>query len=307
MLELRNSRIHAIFSPMGARLQSLIVDGVDVVVGNALEFDLNTGDQSAGAVCGRFAGRIARAQFPLDGKIIKLVPNRGDYQLHGGPVNFCNSMWNADADDHSIWFSHKVPDGDQGYPGAVEATAIYKLNGNALSLKLEATTTKPTVINLTNHAYWNLAGTGSALDHEMQINANSYLPLNDDLLPVGEIRKVEGSRWDFRKLRHVAEAYDNCFCLDGPRGDMKQALILRDPASGRRMEVWTTECAIQMYTAIHWNGTVPSKSGALQQHQAIAIEPQNYPDAPNHDNFPSAVLRPGETYRNEMEWRFPRS
>jgi aldose 1-epimerase len=304
MLELRNSRIHAIFDPMGARLQSLFIDGVDVVVGNALNFDVTTGDQSAGAVCGRIAGRITKAQFPLDGKIINLVPNRGDYQLHGGPVNFCNSQWAVDADDYSIWFTHSVPDGDQGYPGAVEATAIYKLKDNALSLTLEATTTKPTVINLTNHAYWNMAGTGSVLDQELQINAGAYLPLSDDLLPLGEIRKVDGTRWDFRKLRPIAELYDNCFCLDGKRGEMKQGLILRDPASGRRMEVWTTEAAIQMYTAIHWNGTVPSKDGTLQQGQALAIEPQNYPDAPNHPNFPSAVVRPGEVYKNEMEWRF---
>jgi aldose 1-epimerase len=232
------------------------------------------------------------------------VPNRGDYQLHGGPVNFCNSQWAVDADEYSIWFTHSVPDGDQGYPGAVEATAIYKLKDNALSLTLEATTTKPTVINLTNHAYWNMAGKGSVLDQELQINASNYLPLSDDLLPLGEIRKVEGTRWDFRKLRPIAELYDNCFCLDGKRGEMKHGLTLRDPASGRSMEVWTTECAIQMYTAIHWNGTVPAKDGTLRQGQALAIEPQNYPDAPNHLNFPSAVVRSGEVYKNEMEWRF---
>jgi aldose 1-epimerase len=304
MLELRNARIHAIFDPMGARLQSLFIDSVDVVVGNALDFDVATGDQSAGAVCGRYAGRISKAQFPLDGKMIKLVPNRGDYQLHGGPVNFCNSKWTVDADEYSIWFTHKVPDGDQGYPGAVEATAIYKLKDDALSLTLEATTTKPTVINLTNHAYWNMAGKGTVLEQELQINASAYLPLSDDLLPLGEIRKVDGTRWDFRKLRPIAELYDNCFCLDGKRGEMKKGLILHDPASGRRMEVWTTEAAIQIYTAIHWNGTVPSKDGTLQHGQALAIEPQNYPDAPNHPNFPSAVLRPGEVYKNEMEWRF---
>jgi aldose 1-epimerase len=304
MLELKNQNIHAIFDQMGARLQSLIIDGVDVVYGNKLGFDIETGDQSAGAIAGRFAGRISKARFPLDGKIIELVPNRGDYQLHGGPVNFCNSVWNVDADEYSIWFTHKVPDGDQGYPGAVDATAIYKLKDNVLSLELEATTTKPTVINLTNHAYWNMAGSASVLTQELQINASHYLPLNSDLLPSGEIRNVEGSRWDFRKLRTIAELYDNCFCLDGPRGELKHGLTLRDPASCRTMEVWTTECAIQMYTAIHWNGTVPSKDGFLQQGQALAIEPQNYPDAPNHANFPSAVLRPGEVYKNKMEWRF---
>jgi aldose 1-epimerase len=304
MLELHNERIKAIFDPIGARLQSLIIDDVDVVFGNQLGFDINTGDQSAGAVCGRIAGRITKARFPLDGKVIELVPNRGDYQLHGGPVNFCNSTWSVDADEYSIWFTHKVPDGDQGYPGAVEATAIYKLKDNVLSLELEARTTKPTVMNLTNHAYWNMAGAGSVLSQELQINASHYLPLSSELLPSGEIRHVEGTRWDFRKPRAIAELYDNCFCLDAPRGEMKHGLTLRDPASGRSMQVWTTECAIQMYTAIHWNGTIASKDGFMQQAQALAIEPQNYPDAPNHANFPSAVVRPGETYRNKIEWRF---
>jgi aldose 1-epimerase len=304
MLQLQNDRIKAIFDPVGARLQSLIIDGVDVVFGNKLGFDISTGDQSAGAVCGRIAGRITKARFPLDGKIIELVPNRGDYQLHGGPVNFCNSTWHVEESDQSICFTHKVPDGDQGYPGAVEATAIYKLKNNILSLELHATTTKPTVMNLTNHAYWNIAGAGSVLSQELQISASHYLPLSPELLPSGEVRAVESSRWDFRSPRAITELYDNCFCLDAPRGEMKHGLTLRDPASGRRMEVWTTECAIQMYTAIHWNGTIASKNGFLQQGQALAIEPQNYPDAPNHANFPSAVVRPGETYKNSMEWRF---
>lgn len=304
MLELKNSKLHARFDTAGARLQSLIVDGVDVVVGNKLNFDIKTGDQSAGAVCGRFAGRISKAQFPLEGEIIQLVPNRGGYQLHGGPVNFGNSLWDVKADNNSISFSHKVPDSDQGYPGAVAATAIYTLAENVLSLSLEATTTKPTIINLTNHAYWNMAGSDSVLDQELQINADHYLPLSEELLPSGEIRKVENSRWDFRKLRQIAEHYDNCYCLNGKRGEMKHGLTLRDPATGRKLEVWTTEAAIQMYTAIHWNGTVASNHGVLKHGHALAIEPQNYPDAPNHANFPSAVLRPSEVYRNTMEWRF---
>lgn len=304
MLELKNSRLHAIFDSRGARLQALFVDGVDVVQGNALGFDLATSDIYAGSVAGRYAGRITNAQFPLDGAIVKVTPNVGDFQLHGGPDCFSIREWAVDVDDYSIWFTLHSPDGDQGYPGAVDATAIYKLKGNVLSLELEATTTKPTIMNLTNHAYWNMAGGGSVLENELQINASAYLPLSEALLPSGEIRNVEGTRWDFRKLRKIAEGYDNCYCLDGPRGTMKHGLTLRDPKSGRTMEVWTTECAIQMYTAIRWDGTVPSKSGTLQPSQGFAIEPQNYPDAPNHANFPSAIVRPGETYKNVMEWRF---
>ena len=304
MLELRNTKLQAVFSPIGARLMALIVDGVDVVQGNAFDFNLATADTYAGAIAGRFAGRISKAQFPLDGATVKVTPNMGDFQLHGGPDNFAIREWNVEADDYSIWFTLHSPDGDQGYPGAMDATVIYKLKDDVLSLEIEATTTKPTIANLTNHAYWNMAGRGSVLGNELQINASAYLPLNDALLPSGEVRKVEGSRWDFRNLRPIAESYDNCFCLDGPRGTMKHGLTLKDPKSGRNMEVWTTECAIQMYTAIRWDETVPAKSGTLQPSQGLAIEPQNYPDAPNHKNFPSAILRPGEIYRNEMEWRF---
>src|SRR5450631_1720581 len=136
------------------------------------------------------------------------------------------------------------------------------------------------------------------------MNAPRYLITDKNILPSGEIASVAGTKFDFRKLRAVREAYDHCFCLDGRRGQMKQALTMRDPKSGRRMEVWSTECAIQFYTAIHWNETLPGKGGPLHQHQAIAIEPQNVPDAPNHPNFPSSVLRPGNTYRNRIEWRF---
>ena len=124
------------------------------------------------------------------------------------------------------------------------------------------------------------------------------------MLPSGEICNVEGSRWDFRKLHKIVEGYDNCFCLDGPRGTMKHGLTLRDPKTGRTMEVWTTECAIQMYTAIRWDGTVPAKSGSLQPSQGFAIEPQNYPDAPNNNHFPSSILLPNEIYNNKIIFEF---
>ncbi len=308
MLELKSNGLRAVFSPLGARLMALEVDGVDVVFGNDFNFDPFKDDGSAGIVCGRVAGRISNAQYELDGVTYKLVPNRGTVQLHGGPHNFGNTQWSAAKKGSSIHFKTSSPDGDQGHPGAVEAIATYEVEGKTLSLEIVATTTKPTMLNVTNHAYWNLAGPDVGKDAafalEAQINASHYLPLSPELLPTGEIAKVQGTKYDFRKLRKVGEEYDNCFCLDGRRGQLKQALTLRDPASGRRMEVWTTEIGVQFYTSIHWNNTVKGKHGNLQQHQAIAIEPQNYPDAPNHPNFPSAVVRPGQTYRNRIEWRF---
>jgi aldose 1-epimerase len=308
MLELKSNGLRAVFSENGARLMALEVGGVDVVFGNAFDFDVALGDASAGSVCGRFAGRISKAEFELDGVTHKLVPNRDGFQLHGGPHNFGNQNWQHHKKGNEISFTFVSPDGDQGFPGLMRAIATYRLEGRVLSLEISATTDKPTVLNLTNHAYWNMmgpsAGKDAAFTQELQFNASHYLPLSPQLLPTGEIAKVEGTRMDFRKLRKVGEAYDNCVVLNGKRGALKQALTMRDPQSGRRMEVWTTECAIQFYTAIHWNDTIAGKQGNMLNHQAIAIEPQNLPDAPNQPQFPSSVLRPGQTYRNRIEWRF---
>ncbi len=308
MLELKSNGLRAVFSENGARLMALEVNGVDVVFGNEFNFDLAKADASAGAVVGRFAGRISKAEFQLDGEIHKLVANRDGFQLHGGPHNFGNQNWQYKKKGNEISFTFVSPDGDQGFPGLMRAIATYRLEGKVLSLEISATTTKPTVLNLTNHAYWNMmgpsAGKDAAFGQDMQMNASHYLPVTPQLLPTGEIAKVEGTRYDFRKLRKVGEEYDNCVLLDGKRGTLKQALTLRDPASGRRMEVWTTECAVQFYTAIHWDDTVAGKHGNMLNHQAIAIEPQNLPDAPNQSHFPSSVLRPGQTYHNRIEWRF---
>jgi aldose 1-epimerase len=254
MLTLQSPALRASFSPLGARLVSVFVDGVDVVAGGGSDEQLMAGDWTAGAVCGRVAGRISHARFTLDGVEHRLAANMGEHQLHGGPSNFGNRSWYYHATDSSLQFTLHSIDGDQGFPGTLDVTATYQLRDATLSLDLAARSSKPTVINLTNHAYWNLSGGGrDAFAHEMQIPAHSYLPLDDLLLPTGEIRAVEGSRWDFRKLRPVAEAYDNCWVLEGERGTLRHALTLRDPGSGRRMEVWATEAAVQMYTAIHWN------------------------------------------------------
>lgn len=305
MLELDSPRIRATFSPLGARLVSVFVDGVDVMTGGGTDEQFLAGDWTAGAVCGRIAGRISNARFDLDGRTYELTPNMGEHQLHGGPDNFAIRNWRALETDHSVSFTLRSGDRDQGYPGVLDAAATYVLQDNILSLEFEAKTTKPTVINLTNHGYWNLSGgERSAFEHEMQIDAHSYLVLNDLLLPSGEIRKVDGLPQDFRTLKKVGQFFDNCWVLNGKRGALKHGLTLHDPGSGRRMEVWCTEAGMQAYTAAHWNAGMPGRDGPLKQSGAIAIEPQNFPDAPNHANFPSAVLRPGEVYRHRMEWRF---
>jgi aldose 1-epimerase len=304
MLELRSKSFKASFSNLGAKLVSMHVNGVDVVVGPGNDAEALAHDAYTGSVTGRYAGRITKARFELDGREVKLVPNVNEDQLHGGPKNFCNSVWDSTHVDNGIRFTLHSPDGDQGYPGALDVSATYHLVNNVLSLDFEATTSKPTVINLTNHAYWNLAGSGSGLDQEVEMPADHYLPLHGPKLPTGEIREVTGTLFDFRKLRKVGQPYDTCFCLTGKRGTLRKGLTLRDPKSGRVMEVYTTDTSIQFYTADHFGPTMPGKYGPQVQHNCIAIEPQNYPDAPNHKNFPSSVLRPGEVYRHRIEWRF---
>lgn len=301
---LSSDRLRVSLSPVGARLLSVLVDGVDVMAGGATAEDCLAGDWTAGAICGRVAGRISFARFTLDGVEHRLAANMGEHILHGGPDNFALRRWTAEPDEQSVRFKLTSPDGDQGFPGALEATAAYAVRGSTLSLVLEATTSRPTVVNLTNHGYWNLAGSGPALGHEMEIPASRYLPLNDILLPSGEQREVAETRYDFRRMKVVGEAFDNCWVVDGPRGMLRPVLTMRDPVSRRRMEVWASEAGVQMYTANHWNSGMPGRKGPLQQHGSIAVEPQNFPDAMNHDGFPSAVLRPGETYRNHIEWRF---
>ena len=305
MLALGTDKIRARFTTLGARLVALDFAGADVVMGGGTDADILAGDWTTGAIAGRIAGRITNSRINIDGTEYPLVPNMGAHQLHGGPDNFSVRHWDVQQADDHIRFSLSSPDGDQGYPGSLDVTATYAVSGATLSLDFEARTSKRTVINLTNHAYWNMSGgERNAFDHEMQILGSKYLPLNELLLPSGELRDVTGTRWDFRELRKVGGVYDNCWVLDGARGTLKPGLTLKDPLSGRRMEVWTTEAGMQMYTAEHWSEAFAGKSGALKQYGAIAIEPQNFPDAPSHPNFPSALLRPGETYRQRMEWRF---
>jgi aldose 1-epimerase len=306
MLQLKSSSTTVTLHPTGARLVSCVVDGIETVFGNVIENEVLKGDLYSGVLCGRHAGRITNASFPLDGETITVIPNMGVHQLHGGPDSFATRNWDYIRDANRITFMLESPDGDQGFPGSLTVKAVYALDGNTLSLVITARTTKPTVCNLTNHAYWNMAGGGSILGHELMIPGQKFFPLNELLLPLGEIKDVADTRWDFRKPRAIGEDYDNAYLLDGKRGDLKRAMTMRDPISRRTLDVWTTEGVLQMYTAIHWNGdgTALGPNGALNRAEAFAIEPQNVADAPNHPNFPSSILRPGEVYRNAMEWRF---
>lgn len=304
MLELKSSSVAVKIHPLGGRLMSCVFDGHETTFGAGTDDAPDGADLYSGVLCGRHAGRVTNAVFPLDGKQVKLSANRAPNHIHGGFKGFGERLWGHRIDGNRLELKLHSPDGEEGYPGAMDVMAVYELRDNVLSLEFEATTTKPTLCNLTNHAYWNLAASDNVLGHELQIHGSKFFPLDEAMLPLGEIKDVGGTRWDFREMRVISEDYDNCFLLDGKHGDLKPALRLRDPASKRTLDVWTTERCVQIYTAWHWESSVVSRTGPIRRSQAFAIEPQNVADAPNHPKFPTSILRPGNVYRNSIEWRF---
>lgn len=302
----------------GAGIVSIVVpdrNGVmgDVVLGYRDEESYLGDGPCAGKIPGRFANRIAGGCFTLDGREYQLVKNNPDYQLHGGPDGFSNRLWKvAQTSESRAVFTIDSPDGDQGYPGAMHVEATYTWgDDNALTLEIKATADKPTVVNLTNHTYWNLDGedSGSIFDHVLKINASRWLVTSEALIPTGELAPVEGTPMDFRTAKPIGrdikadfpalrygKGYDNCWVLDGQPG-LKLAAELSSETSGRRLEIWTDQPAAQVYTGNWLDGSPVSKSGrSYHDYDGVAIECQGFPDAPSHSDFPSCVLRPGETY-----------
>lgn len=277
-------------STRGAAITSILVPDAQ---GTPAEVTVKAGF-SAGKTIGRYANRIARGEFTLDGVTYRLPTNEGRNTLHGGPDGFSHREWDVVSRDAThVEFTLTSPDGDQGFPGAVECSIRYTWDDRQeLGLHYTATTTKPTVINLTNHVYFNLRGPDSKdiADQELQIAASSYTPLDDELIPTGEIASVEGTTRDFRTMRSISsEKYDCNFVLDGWNGDLRYAAEARDPVSGRRIVVQTTQPGFQFYTG---------KPGAF------AMETQHFADAPHHANFPTTVLRPGQTFVSTTTYRF---
>ncbi len=291
-------------SSLGGRLLSCVFDGRETTFGAGPDTDPGGADLYSGVLCGRHAGRITGAVFPLDGQNIEVSKNRGPNHLHGGFESFALREWAHRQTGDRVELKLHSADGEEGFPGAMDVTAVYELSDTVLSLSFEATTSKPTLCNLTNHAYWNMAASDTVLDHELTVAGSKYFPLDAEMLPLGDIADVSGTRWDFRKPRTIAGDYDNCFLLDGKHGEMKQALRLRDPKSNRTLDVLTTERCVQVYTAWHWEPSIISRTGPIKRSQAFAIEPQCVADAANHPNFPQCFLRPGEVYKNAMQWRF---
>ncbi len=316
----------------GARLVSLTVPDRDGKLANvALGFDTLepylAHKAYFGCTTGRFANRIAQASFELDGQQYKLAANNGQVSLHGGLVGFDRRHWNAKPIEGSggvgVEFTYRSPDGEEGYPGNLDVKVTYLWSdANELSIDYTATTDKPTILNLTNHAYWNLGGVaggkplqGTILDEELTLAASRYLPTDAASIPTGEVASVEGTPLDFTKPHRIGEriealkkppsttkGYDLCYVLDNSSGKLALAARVSDPKTGRIMEVLTTEPAIQLYCGNFLEGD--AASGGFHQHDALCLEAQHYPDSPHHANFPTAVLKPGETYRQRTVHKF---
>lgn len=276
-----------------------------------------------GALIGRYGNRIAQGKFTLDGEEYDLPQNDGENHLHGGEKGFDKVVWTVEeADDTSLKLKYVSEDGEQGYPGRLETIVTYTLtDDNALDVDYEATTDKKTVVNLTQHAYFNLSGNFSEkiLDHEVEINADEFVPVNENLIPTGELQEVANTPFDFREPTEVGErienaneqlesglGYDHCWVLNEQESGMRFAASAYHEETGRLLEVHTNEPGIQFYTGNFLDGTLPMPSGEgnYEQRTGFCLETQHYPDSPNQENFPSVVLEPGETYSSKTSFKF---
>lgn len=241
-----------------------------------------------GFVVGRYANRIAHGRFTLDGETYQLARNDGRHHLHGGPRGFQHVDWSARRRGAAAELRYVSPDGDEGYPGTLDVRVAYTLEGSVLRIDYEAVTDRPTIVNLTNHAYFNLAGSGTIDDHELRIAADHYVPVDEELIPTGEVAPVSGTPFDFREWRRIGTAVvDHTLVL---RGDVE----LRERRSGRLLRIRTDQPGVQVYTG-HFTGR-----------RGICLEPQRFPDSPNQPAFPSPSLRPGETYRHTSVYELRR-
>ena len=273
-----------------------------------------------GATVGRYANRIAKGKFTLDGKEYSLPINNGPNSLHGGINGFSRRVWKAEpltvANGAAVRFIYVAKDGEEGYPGTFTATVTYTLtNDNSLKLAYTAKTDKPTILNLTNHSYFNLSGAGSGdiLKDLLWVDSDRYTPTDDTLIPTGKLESVEGTPYDFRKPTAIGKrngdipkvgGYDINLVLNGKARTLRRVAEVKDPNSGREMEVLTDQPGVQVYVGIGLDGKLHGVGGAYQKYGAVCLETQHFPDSPNHANFPSTVLRPGKEFRSETVYKF---
>jgi aldose 1-epimerase len=276
-----------------------------------------------GCLVGRYGNRIAKGKFTLNGQTYTLATNNGPNALHGGLKGFDKVLWNArpyqSPAGPALELHYRSRDGEEGYPGNLDVTATYTLTrDNALRLDYVATTDKATVLNLTQHSYFNLAGQGDILGHVVQLNASKFTPVDSTLIPTGELKPVDGTPFDFRRPTAIGArinqddpqlkfggGYDHNWVISQKPGELTLQARVTEPTTGRVLEVLSTEPGLQFYTGNFLDGTITGKGGRVYQFRnAFCMEPQHYPDSPNQPNFPSVVLSPGQTYRNTIVYRF---
>ena len=314
-------------SSVGAGIVSVVVpdkDGklADVALGYPDASSYFADGPCSGKCPGRYANRIAKGKFTLDGVEYTLPINNGPNHLHGGPNGFQNQVWDSRIADDAVEFMYFSEDGEAGFPGNLKVVARYEWDeDNALKLYFSARTDKATVVNLTNHAYFNLNGEGNGdiLGHELKLNASVYLPTDDTLIPVGEPDPVAGTPMDFLEFKKIGaeikedfaalkygKGYDNCWMIDGYEpGQLQSAAKLYSPQSGRMLEVLTTQPAVQIYTGNWLAGCPAGKCGrSYFDYEGVAIECQHCPDSPNEPDYPTTVLRPEESFEEAIIWQF---
>lgn len=312
----------------GARVTHLWVPDkngklVDVVLGfDSLDGYLNSGEKYFGAAIGRYGNRIANGEFTLDGVTYQLPKNNNGQTLHGGPGGMDYVVWDAKKiGENSLEFHYTSPAGEEGFPGELKVKMVYTLtDANEFKVTYEAETDQATPVNLTHHSFFNLngAGQGTILEHELQLNASKYTPVNEVLIPTGEILDVAGTPFDFTSPTLIGAriedenqqlgfggGYDHNWVLDKTTNDLTQAAIVSSPETGIQMEVWTTEPAIQFYSGNFLDGAIIGKGNkSYEFRSAFCLETQHYPDSPNHPNFPSTILQPGEKYEQTCIYKF---
>ena len=312
----------------GAKIVTIVVPDkngnlTDVVLGkNNIQDYTNDQEPYFGAICGRTANRVANGKFTLNGKEYHLAINNGPNNLHGGVKGFNSVVWNAkQIDNQTLELTYLAKDGEEGFPGNLQVTIIYKLtDGNALEIEFKAVTDQTTIVNLTNHSYFNLSGEGDSYigDHLLQINADTYLPTSDVAIPLGKPEEVEGTPFDFRSLHTIGErideddtqlqygnGYDHNFIISRINGELMFAARAISPQTGIVMEIYTTEPGIQLYTGNYLEGNFEGKNGhKYPKRSAFCLETQHYPDSINHPDYPTTVLEPGEEFNSRTIFQF---